>query len=121
MIRKMMIVLLGLALTFTFTLSGMAGEKGNKRKGKYSFRTTCRECHKPDASAKEMGPDSKTQAQWETVFNKEKGKYKELKCYKEGHWKDKKKNEALTEKDLLNIFTYLHAHAFDSPSPAKCK
>jgi len=25
------------------------------------------------------------------------------------------------KKQLTNIFTYLHAHAADSPSPAKCK
>ena len=28
--------------------------------------------------------------------------------------------ESLSEQDLLDMFTYLHDHAYDSPSPAKC-
>ena len=88
-----------------------AEKKGDARKGKYAFRKTCRTCHKEGASAKPLNPDSKTQAQWERTFRKE--KYEGYECHEE--W------AKLSEDDLLNIFTYLHAHALDSPSPAKCK
>jgi hypothetical protein len=58
-----------------------------------------------------ISPDVKTQAQWKRIFDKK--KFKEFGCEEE--W------AKLDEKQLTNIFTYLHAHAADSPSPAKCK
>ena len=85
--------------------------KGNARKGKYLFRKNCRACHKDGASAKDLSPADKTQAEWQSVFAKD--AYKALECNVE--W------EKRTEKDLVDIFTYMYDHAFDSPSPAKCK
>ena len=61
--------------------------------------------------AQEMSPSNKTQAQWDTVFAKD--KYKEFPCKAE--W------DKLTPEDLGDIYAYLYEHAFDSPSPAKCK
>jgi len=87
----------------------MAEGKGNARKGKYLFRKTCRSCHMEGSSAVELSPVSKTQADWQKVFDNA----GELKCKDE--W------AALSEKDTLDIYSYLHGHAFDSPSPAKCK
>ena len=87
------------------------GDKGNGRKGKYLFRKNCRSCHVENGSAKEMSPISKTQAEWQASFAKD--GIKQLSCSVE--W------EKRTEKDLLDIYTYMYDHAFDSPSPLKCK
>jgi mono/diheme cytochrome c family protein len=87
----------------------MAADKGNKRKGKYLFRKNCRTCHVEGGDAKELSPMSKTQADWQKAFDD----YKQLQCV--ATW------DELSEKDRLDMFSYLHGHAFDSPSPAKCK
>ena len=87
----------------------MAGEEGNARKGKYLFRKNCRTCHVEDGSAKELSPISKTQAKWEDAFKKA----DTLKCAAE--W------QKLSEKDIADMHAHLWGHAFDSPSPAKCK
>ena len=87
----------------------MAEGKGNARKGKYLFRKTCRTCHLEGGSAKELSPVSKTQAEWQKVFDN----IDQLSCKDE--W------AKLSEKDNLDIYEHLYGHAFDSPSPAKCK
>lgn len=111
MTRRIITVLVSLAFLVTFAGAALSGQKGNPRKGKYLFRKQCRSCHKKGASAKELSPSSKTQAQWKRAFRKD--KYQGYECHKE--WKK------LSEKDLLDIFTYVHSHAIDSPAPAKCK
>jgi mono/diheme cytochrome c family protein len=85
--------------------------KGNARKGKYLFRKNCRACHQEGATAKDLSPADKTQAEWEAIFAKD--AYKALACKDE--W------EKAKEKDITDIFSYMYNHAFDSPSPAKCK
>ncbi len=87
----------------------MAAGKGNPRKGKYLYRKNCRACHKDGATAKPLSPIDKTQAEWQKVFDEQ----EKLACKDE--WKK------LSEKDLLDIYSYLHGHAYDSPSPAKCQ
>ena len=87
----------------------IAADKGNARKGKYIFRKNCRTCHSEDGTAKALSPIDKTQAQWDDIF---KGIDK-LACSKE--W------AKLSDKDQLDIYAHLWGHAFDSPSPAKCK
>jgi len=88
---------------------GMAADEGNKRRGKHLYRKVYKECHGQDALP--VSPDSKTQAQWQRVFKKK--KYDVFGC--EEKW------QAMPEEDLRDILSYLHGHAFDSPSPAKCK
>ena len=110
--KVFLIILTGI---FLFSSVGMimAASKGNKRKGKYLYRKTCRSCHsegaKSDKAGKPLSPMDKSQAQWTKVFE-ENGK---LTC----------KNEwgKLSDRDLKDIFAYLHGHASDSPNPAKCK
>jgi len=102
--------LVTLTLVFGFSSLGFSADKGNARKGKYTFRKSCRSCHN-DASAVSISPDSKTQAQWTRQFKS--SKYEKLACKDE--W------AKISEKDRLDIFTYLHKYAFDSPTPAKCK
>lgn len=100
-----------IVFVFMFTLAGlvMAEGKGNARKGKYLFRKNCRSCHGADGSATELSLISKTQAQWEAVFKAK----EQLQCAAE--W------PKLSGKDIGDVNAYLWGHAYDSPSPAKCK
>ena len=114
MIRKAMTTILAMFITFSFIGTGWAMEQGNKRKGKYTYRKVYKACHERggvESAKPPISPDAKTQAQWKRVFDKK--KFKIFGCEQE--W------EKLSEKDLLNIYTYLYDHAADSPSPAKCK
>ena len=87
----------------------MAADKGNARKGKYLFRKNCRTCHCEGGSAKALSPIDKTQVQWDEIFKD----IDKLSCSKE--W------AKLSEKDRGDMYAHLWGHAFDSPSPAKCK
>ena len=108
--NRIWITVVSLFLVFSFMSVAIAGEiDGNKRKGKHLYRTTYKACHGQDAVP--VSPDSKTQAQWIRVFEKE--KWDVFGC--DETW------DALSEDDLQDILSYLHGHAFDSPSPAKCK
>ncbi len=105
-------------LTIIFIIATMgvviAGEKGNARKGKYTYRNIYKACHKRgavDSPKPAISPDSKTQAQWDRVFDKK--DFEDFGCMEE--W------GKLTDEELLDVYTYLHDHAADSPSPAKCK
>ena len=105
---------IGFILIILFFLIASAGltladGKGNARKGKYLFRKNCRTCHVDGGSAKALSPIDKTQAKWEEVFSS----VDKLPCLKE--WAN------LSEKDRSDMYAYLWGHAFDSPSPAKCK
>ena len=106
------VIMIFLFLAGSVGIGVAAGKaKGNARKGKYLFRKNCRACHKDGSSAKDLSPADKTQAEWEAVFAKD--AYQSLSCKTE--W------EKRSEKDLNDIFVYMYNHAFDSPSPAKCK
>jgi mono/diheme cytochrome c family protein len=87
----------------------LAAEKGNRRKGKFLFRTNCRACHDGN-KAQELGPFQKKIKEWEAVFAKD--KYKEYKCKSE--W------EKLSEQDLIDILQYLRDGAADSKVPRGC-
>ncbi len=111
MLKKTIVVSLSLVLFFGFAGVGFSAEKGNSRKGKYTYRKSCRSCHNDNGTAVSLSPSSKTQAQWERIFKK--NKFKKFSCKEE--W------NKLPENDINDIFSYLHKYAFDSPSPAKCK
>jgi hypothetical protein len=104
------------AVIFLFSTVGItfAMEKGNKRKGKYTYRKvykSCMERGEVDSAKPPISPDAKTQAQWTSTFDKK--DFADFGCKEE--W------DGLAEKDLSDIYTYLHDHAADSPTPAKCK
>lgn len=107
--KRSWITLITIILVFSYMNTAMAELDGNKRKGKYLYRKTYKACHGEEAVP--VSPDSKTQAQWVRVFKKK--NWEVFGC-------DESWNK-LSEKDLNDILTYLHGHAFDSPSPAKCK
>lgn len=111
MLKKMIVLFASLGLILGISAVAFSAEKGNHRKGKYTYRKTCRACHNDSGTAVSLSPDSKTQAQWEKTF--EPDTYQKFQCKDE--W------AKLSEEDLNNIFAYLHKYAYDSPTPAKCK
>ena len=114
MLKRTMIGTLALLLTLSFIGSAMALEAGNKRKGKYTYRkvySACFERGEVQSKKPPISPDMKTQAQWTRVFEKE--DFEQFGCQQE--W------SKLGEAELSDIYAYLHDHAADSPTPAKCK
>lgn len=101
-------------LSACFIGNALAMEPGNKRKGKYTYRKVYKTCHQRggvDSPKPVFNPDAKTQAQWESLFDNR--QFDEFGCQEE--WSQ------LNKQGLNDIFTYLHAHAADSPTPLKCK
>ena len=112
--KKTMISVLALLLTLSFAGSALALEKGNKRKGKYTYRKVYKACFErgeAESNVPPISPADKTQAEWTSVF--ESKKFEMFGCNEE--WAQ------LSETEVTDIYTYLHDHAFDSPTPAKCK
>ncbi|WP_031483249.1 c-type cytochrome [Maridesulfovibrio frigidus] len=104
--RKMISLLLGVLLVLSIASMATAMGGGNARKGKFLYRKHCRTCHGDSAS--DLSPNSKTQAGWTATFSDT----SKIKCSPD--W------NGVSEKDLNDIFTYLHDFAKDSPTPAKC-
>jgi hypothetical protein len=114
MFRKGLFVAMALIFFVVSVGAVWAMERGNKRKGKYTYRKVYKACMQRgevDVEKPPISPDTKTQAEWTQTFdNKD---FAAFGCQPE--W------EALSETDLSDIYTYLHDHASDSPTPAKCK
>ena len=105
---------LAILLTLCFAGTSFAMEQGNKRKGKYTYRKVYKACHERgevESPKPFLNPDAKTQAEWEQVFDNR--QFDEFKCQEE--WGQ------LSDDNITDIFSYLYAHASDSPTPAKCK
>jgi hypothetical protein len=114
MFKKISMGILALLLLVSFTGMANASDKGNKRKGKYTYRKVYKACHargEVDKPKPVLNPDAKTQSQWTALF--EEKDFDDFGCKEE--WSQ------LSDTDLLDIYAYLHAHAADSPTPAKCK
>lgn len=114
MFRKGMVVVSTLIFLISATGIAFAMDKGNNRKGKYTYRKVYKACmERGEVSSVKppISPDAKTQAQWTRTFDKK--DFGDFGCQPE--W------EALSEADLADIYAYLHDHAADSPTPAKCK
>ena len=114
MIKKVVIALMAFVFVFGTVSAALALEKGNKRKGKYTYRKVYNACFERGAIESKtppLSPADKTQEEWNAVF--ESKDFAQFKCQEE--W------QKLSEKDVTDIYTYMHDHAFDSPSPAKCK
>jgi len=114
MLKKTIITLTAILFLISAAGIALALEKGNERKGKYTYRKiykTCMERGGVDSAKPPVSPDEKTQAQWTRLFDKK--DFGDMKCAEE--W------SKLEEGDLMDIYAYLHDHAADSPSPAKCK
>jgi hypothetical protein len=108
MSRKL--IALVVTLLFIASVVGVAlaeSPGGNFRKGKYLFRKSCRSCHVEGGAASDLSPADKTQAEWTKTF----ADWQSLPCSDD--W-------SISDTDRLDIFTYMHDFAKDSPSPAKC-
>jgi len=93
---------------------GLALEKGNKRKGKYTYRKVYKACFERGAVESKtppISPADKSQAEWEALFSTK--DFAQFGCEEE--W------SSLDETQVTDIYTYLYEHASDSPTPAKCK
>jgi hypothetical protein len=113
MFKKTLFVLLTLMISIGFADFSFAAEAGNKRKGKYTYRKVYESCLKRGAveTAKpKINPDAHTQAEWTKIFKDK--KFAEFGCGEE--W------SKLSDEQLSDIYSYLHDHASDSPTPAKC-
>jgi len=97
-----------LALIAALTLP-LAAEGGSDTKGKFFFKKTCKTCHAPGGSAKEVTPLSKTQAQWKAYFAA--GKHKKG---------AEKLDTVLKPEQVKDVQTFLVNHASDSPQPETC-
>ena len=109
MLKRVGTIFIILIVSFVFIGLTLAEGKANARKGKYLYRKSCRTCHCEGGSAKPLSPIDKTQAEWDEVFQN----IDKLACAKE--W------DKFSEKDKADMYAHLWGHAFDSPSPAKCK
>ena len=114
MFKKGLFIITAVIFLFSAVGTVYAMERGNKRKGKYTYRKVykaCMERGEVDSPKPPISPDAKTQAQWTRTFDKK--DFEDFGCKPE--W------DALDEKAISDIYTYLHDHAADSPTPAKCK
>jgi len=114
MFKKTLLVLTAIVFVFSTVGIGLALEKGNKRKGKYSYRKVYKACFERgevDSKTPPISPADKTMTEWTTIF--ESKNLKQFVCEEE--WGQ------LSDEALTDIYTYLHDHAADSPTPAKCK
>jgi hypothetical protein len=114
MIKKILIMLTAFVFVFTTVGISLALEKGNKRKGKYTYRKVYKACFdrgEVDSKTPPISPADKSQAEWNAIF--ESKNYSEFGCKQE--W------DGLSEQAITDIYTYMHDHAADSPTPAKCK
>jgi hypothetical protein len=114
MIKRLALICMTIALCLVFIGTAIALEKGNPRKGKYTYRKVYKSCMDRGAvqSPKPtVNPDAKTRAQWESAFNSR--DFAQFGCKDE--W------NALSDEDLSDIYSYLWEFAADSPTPAKCQ
>ena len=114
MVKKILFVLTAFVFMFTTVGLSLAIEKGNKRKGKYSYRKVYKACFERgevDSKTPPISPADKTMDEWTKIF--ESKDLKEFGCAEE--WGQ------ISDEAMTDIYTYMHDHAADSPTPAKCK
>jgi mono/diheme cytochrome c family protein len=98
-----------LAPLLTSVAGFSADKKGNEAKGRFYFRGSCKNCHTKGATGGEVTPLTKTTAQWRAYFTKN------------VHNKGKESlGQVLGEDKVLDVSTYLVAHAADSLQPETC-
>ena len=114
MIRKVIVMVLAFFFVFSAVGVSFALAKGNKRKGKYTYRKVYKACFERgavDSKTPPISPADKSQAEWEAIFCSK--DYSQFDCQEE--WRN------LNDTQVTDIYTYLYEHASDSPTPAKCK
>jgi hypothetical protein len=116
MFKKSILTLMVLIFTMAFFSAAVAltGPDGNKRKGKYTYRKVYKACAKAGgtkSATPKISPADKKKAQWKDIF--ETKNFDEFGC--KDNW------AGLTDKEILDIYSYFYHHASDSPTPAKCQ
>ena len=114
MIRKLTVIAMAFLFVLTTIGIGFALDKGNKRKGKYTYRKVYKACFERgevESKTPPISPADKTQAEWEALFSSK--DYSQFGCTEE--WSN------LNDTQVTDIYTYMYEHASDSPTPAKCK
>jgi len=114
MIKKVFLTLMAFIFVFGTVSASLALDKGNKRKGKYTYRKvykSCSERGEVTSTKPPLNPSDRTQAEWEAMFDA--SNFTAFGCQEE--W------GSLSDEAITDIFTYLYAHASDSPTPLKCK
>jgi cytochrome c5 len=86
----------------------LAATGGNPKKGKYLYKKECKACHDAGGEGGKLTPLSKTQAQWDRFFEKDKHKAKP-EAFKK-----------FSDQDLKDIQQFLFDHAADSDQPETC-
>ena len=112
--KKVFSLALTVLLLAAWTGSAVSMELGNKRKGKYTYRKVYKACYdrgEVESKTPFLSPADKTMGEWEKLYTDK--NFTEFKCEEEFN--------SLSDKELLDIFSYLYAHGSDSPTPAKCK
>lgn len=104
---RKVISIISVVLLFAMVANAALALDGNTRKGKFLYRKNCRSCH--GASATDLSPSSKKQAEWLKLY----GEQTTMPCAKD--W------PGLNSQEKDDIFTYLHEFGSDSPTPAKCE
>ncbi|WP_022850287.1 hypothetical protein [Limisalsivibrio acetivorans] len=97
-------VLLAMAVSTAFA--------ANARKGKRTWKKSCRTTCHDGSKAVELSPVSKTQAQWKRFFDNAHAEIDEAHAGVEV--------DALKDSDWADMFEYLHGHALDSDQPETC-
>jgi hypothetical protein len=110
------VLITAMSFLICLSVSGIASamDQGNKRKGKYVYRKVYKACHERGAvetPKPPLNPDAHTQDEWTEIFDNR--QFETFGCEEE--W------IGLEEDQVVDIYTYLHAHASDSPTPLKCK
>ena len=112
--RRLIVLVLAMLFLVTSVGPSLAMEQGNKRKGKYTYRKVYKSCNERgevNSTKPPLNPSDRTQAEWEAMFD---GRdFTAFGCQEE--W------QKMSDVEITDIFTYLHAHASDSPTPLKCK
>ena len=104
-IRTLIVLLLATVLAASLAF---AAEGGNPKKGKFLFKKNCKECHSTGGAGGEISPLSKTQAQWDRFFEKDK------------HSKNPDAVKNVSPVEMKDIQQYLYDHAADSDQPQTC-
>lgn len=115
MFRKSIITLIAASfILLPLTMALAEGPGGKARKGKYLYRKVCTACFNAggvESATPTVSPADKKKAEWKDIF--ENKKLDEFGCSEQ--W------AAVSDKDLLDIYTYFYSYAADSPKPATCK
>ncbi|GAB1537253.1 c-type cytochrome [Geovibrio sp. ADMFC3] len=111
--KRKAVMALTVVLILAFAVA-TAFAAGNERKGKRTWKKSCRTACHDGSQASNLSPVSKTQAQWKALFDAEHAKIDAA---------HKAKNVAidgLQASDWEDMFEYLKGHALDSDQPETC-